>query len=73
MIGRRGLIADLPGFPYFWALILGEVRQEVSMIKVTADELQRQAVYPWELPPDLREALDTAEPPEDSRRFNDEV
>ncbi|MCT8266812.1 type II toxin-antitoxin system Phd/YefM family antitoxin [Afifella sp. JA880] len=51
-----------------------------SLVVLSAEEYARlkaldtrQAVYPWELPADLREALETAEPPEESQRFNDEV
>jgi prevent-host-death family protein len=51
-----------------------------SLVMLSADEYKRlkaldnrQPVYPWELPDALAEALEKAEPPEFTRRFNHET
>ena len=50
-----------------------------SLVMVAADEYKRlkaldtrQALYAWELPEDLADALSNAEPPAFSAQFNDE-
>lgn len=51
-----------------------------SLVILSADEYKRlkalddrKAIYPWELPGDLAEALAKAEPPEFTQKFNHEV
>lgn len=51
-----------------------------SLVMLSADEYHRlkayddrRAVYPWELPDDLAEALETAAPPEFTKQFDHEV
>lgn len=50
-----------------------------SLAIISADEYKRlksmdtrQAIYPWELPDDVIEALENVEVPEESARFNHE-
>lgn len=50
-----------------------------SLVILSADEYKRlksfdtrEAIYPWELPEELAEALATAEPPEFTKQFNRE-
>ena len=50
-----------------------------SLVMLSAEEYrrlksydERQALYPWELPDDVVEALDNVEVPEDAAQFNHE-
>ena len=51
-----------------------------SLVVLSADEYRRlkslddrQALYAWELPDDVAQALSEAEPPSFTRQFNDEA
>ena len=51
-----------------------------SLVVMSADEFKRlkaldtrQAFYPWELPDDLKQAMEISEPPEFTAQFDDEL